>query len=162
MGEDTTDEDGQRLLAIPGRRQRVVGEGHVADGGRATVDLPGGMLDLPDWPGGLPGGEVTVGIRPEDLEDAAVWTGSDMPTITVRADVTEDLGSEVNVLFAIDAPPVETDEKLVAADTVDLATAEKFAALGVHRLILMPSPRLDGAGLERYVDEVGTRMVGKV
>jgi probable F420-dependent oxidoreductase len=45
---------------------------------------------------------------------------------------------------------------------VDLATAEKFAALGVHRLILMPSPRLDGAGLERYVDEVGTRLVGKV
>jgi probable F420-dependent oxidoreductase len=45
---------------------------------------------------------------------------------------------------------------------VDLATAEKFAALGVHRLILMPSPRLDGAGLERYVDDVGTRLVGKV
>jgi len=45
---------------------------------------------------------------------------------------------------------------------VDLATAEKFTALGVHRLILMPSPRLDGAGLERYVDDVGTRLVGKV
>jgi probable F420-dependent oxidoreductase len=45
---------------------------------------------------------------------------------------------------------------------VDLATAEKFAGLGVHRLILMPSPKLDGAGLERYVDDVGTRLVGKL
>jgi len=45
---------------------------------------------------------------------------------------------------------------------VDLATAERYVALGVHRLILMPSPRLDGAGLERYVDEIGTRLVGRL
>jgi multiple sugar transport system ATP-binding protein len=32
------------------------------------------------------------------------------------ADVTEDLGSEVNVLFAVDAPPVETDETLAASE----------------------------------------------
>jgi multiple sugar transport system ATP-binding protein len=44
-----------------------------------------------------------------------VWTGSDPPTITVRADVTEELGSEVNVLFMIDAPPVETDETIERA-----------------------------------------------
>ncbi len=46
--------------------------------------------------------------------------------------------------------------------TVDLAGAERFAALGVHRLILMPSPKLDGAGLERFVEDVGTRLVGRV
>ena len=40
--------------------------------------------------------------------------------------------------------------------------AAKFAALGVHRLILMPSPKLDGAGLERYVEEVGTGLVGRL
>ena len=45
---------------------------------------------------------------------------------------------------------------------VDLAGAEAFAALGVHRLILMPSPRLDGAGLERFVEDVGTRLVGRL
>ena len=45
---------------------------------------------------------------------------------------------------------------------VDLAGAERFAALGVHRLILMPSPRLDGAGLERFVEDVGTRLVGRL
>ena len=31
------------------------------------------------------------------------------PQIEVTADVTEELGSEVNVLFAVDAPPVESE-----------------------------------------------------
>jgi multiple sugar transport system ATP-binding protein len=31
-------------------------------------------------------------------------------------DVTEELGSEVNVIFRIDAPPVATEELLAAAD----------------------------------------------
>jgi multiple sugar transport system ATP-binding protein len=34
----------------------------------------------------------------------------------VIADVTEDLGSEVNVLFQIDAPPVATEELSAAVD----------------------------------------------
>ena len=63
--------------------------------------------------------DVILGIRPADLEDAEVWTGQDLPTIEVVADVTEDLGSEVNVLFSIDAPPVETDETLAATEDED-------------------------------------------
>ena len=45
---------------------------------------------------------------------------------------------------------------------VDLATVEKYAALGVHRLILMPSAKLDADGLERYVQTVGRDLVGRV
>jgi multiple sugar transport system ATP-binding protein len=83
-----------------------------------TVRFAGFEIPLPsNTAPDLDGREVILGIRPADLEDAAVWTGSDLPTITVRADVTEDLGSEVNVLFAIDAPPVETDETLAASET---------------------------------------------
>jgi multiple sugar transport system ATP-binding protein len=63
----------------------------------------------------LEGREVILGIRPSDLEDADVWSGQSLPTIEVTADVTEELGSEVNVLFTIDAPPVERDETLAAA-----------------------------------------------
>jgi multiple sugar transport system ATP-binding protein len=62
---------------------------------------------------------VILGIRPADLEDAEVWTGQDLPTIDVVADVAEELGSEVNVLFTIDAPPVETDETLAATEGED-------------------------------------------
>jgi multiple sugar transport system ATP-binding protein len=90
--------------------------GAAVEGG--TIRFAGFELPLPSDTGlDLDGREVILGIRPADLEDAAVWTGSDLPTITVRADVTEDLGSEVNVLFAIDAPPVETDETLAANET---------------------------------------------
>jgi multiple sugar transport system ATP-binding protein len=61
------------------------------------------------------GRTVILGIRPSDLEDREVWRNDELPTIDVRADVTEELGSEVNVIFSIDAPPVETEETLAAA-----------------------------------------------
>ncbi len=64
----------------------------------------------------LEGRDVILGIRPPDLEDADVWSGQELPTIEVKAEVTEELGSEVNVLFTIDAPPVETHETLAAGE----------------------------------------------
>ena len=36
---------------------------------------------------------------------------------------------------------------------MDLASTERFAALGVHRLILIPPRALDAAGLERFVEK---------
>jgi multiple sugar transport system ATP-binding protein len=62
------------------------------------------------------GRTVILGIRPSDLEDAAVWQGEALPTIEVTADVTEELGSEVNVLFGVDAPPVATEVIAAASD----------------------------------------------
>jgi multiple sugar transport system ATP-binding protein len=61
------------------------------------------------------GQRVIVGIRPSDLEDADVWGVSGSSTLDVVVDITEELGSEVNVLFTIDAPPVTTEEALAAA-----------------------------------------------
>jgi multiple sugar transport system ATP-binding protein len=55
-------------------------------------------------------GPVILGIRPSDMEDTAVWQDDRLPSIEVRADVTEELGSEVNILFGVDAPPVITEE----------------------------------------------------
>jgi multiple sugar transport system ATP-binding protein len=99
-----------------------------------TVRFAGFEIPLPlDTGPDLEGREVILGIRPADLEDAAVWTGSDLPTITVRVDVTEDLGSEVNVLFAIDAPPVETDETLAANETEE--DHSEFALVDERRAV---------------------------
>jgi multiple sugar transport system ATP-binding protein len=81
-----------------------------------TVRFAGFQIPAPGA-GALAGREVILGIRPSDLEDAAVWSGESLPTIDVKADVTEELGSEVNVLFTIDAPPVERDETLAAASS---------------------------------------------
>jgi multiple sugar transport system ATP-binding protein len=73
----------------------------------AGFDLPlpdGGALAAYD------GRDVILGIRPSDLEDTAVWHNERLPTIGVTAEVTEELGSEVNIIFAVDAPPVQTED----------------------------------------------------
>jgi multiple sugar transport system ATP-binding protein len=69
--------------------------------------------------GGFVGDSVILGIRPSDIEDASLWRGEEQPTIEVTADVTEELGSEVNVIFRVDAPPVATEEIRAATDEDD-------------------------------------------
>jgi multiple sugar transport system ATP-binding protein len=64
---------------------------------------------------GFEGRTVILGIRPSDFEDAAFWRGETLPEIEVVPDVIEDLGSEVHVIFSVDAPPVVTEETLAAA-----------------------------------------------
>ena len=50
------------------------------------------------------------------MEDADVRHDESLPAIEVTADVTEDLGSEVNIHFRVDAPPVAPDEIRAASD----------------------------------------------
>jgi multiple sugar transport system ATP-binding protein len=86
-----------------------VSAGHVSFAGH-DIALPPGH--------GLPGYEgrnVILGIRPSDMEDVAVWRNEQLPTIEVVAEVTEELGSEVNVIFTVDAPPVLTEDTIKAA-----------------------------------------------
>ncbi|POM22192.1 Trehalose import ATP-binding protein SugC [Actinomadura rubteroloni] len=64
------------------------------------------------------GREVIVGVRPSDFEDGAHAGRDGWAPLRVTAGVTEELGSEINVIFAIDAPPVEHK------DTADLADDE--------------------------------------
>jgi multiple sugar transport system ATP-binding protein len=70
-----------------------------------TLPLPPSFLE--DRPGlaGYLGREIIVGVRPSDFEDATIADPA-WPKITIAADVTEELGSEIHVLFTIDAPPV--------------------------------------------------------
>jgi multiple sugar transport system ATP-binding protein len=52
-----------------------------------------------------------MGIRPEDLEDAAL-VGDDGPEQRLKGQVTltEALGAEIMVHFRVDAPPATTDD----------------------------------------------------
>jgi len=84
----------------------------IRDGGLA-VAFAGYKLAVPESvlaakPGldGHIGREVIVGIRPSDFEDAGLADAS-WPRMQVEAGVTEELGSEIHVIFTIDAPPVE-------------------------------------------------------
>jgi len=65
---------------------------------------------------GWRGRDVILGIRPADIEDRDVWRDESLPTVEIDVDVTEELGSEVNVLFRVDAPPVAVDEIRAALD----------------------------------------------
>ena len=62
------------------------------------------------------GRDVILGIRPSDLEDTSVWRNDRLPTLEVTAEVTEELGSEVNVMFGVDAPPVAAEVIGAASD----------------------------------------------
>ncbi|MEZ0234749.1 MAG: ABC transporter ATP-binding protein [Actinomycetota bacterium] len=88
-----------------------------ADVSETTISFGGFSLPRQD-PDGLQdrvGGRVILGIRPSDLEDCDVWHTEDLPTLEVRAEVTEELGSEVNIIFPVDAPPVLTEDVIAAA-----------------------------------------------
>ncbi|HSD48494.1 MAG TPA: sn-glycerol-3-phosphate ABC transporter ATP-binding protein UgpC [Actinomycetota bacterium] len=80
------------------------------------------------------GRSIVLGIRPSDLEDADIRPDPELPTIEVTADVTEELGSEVNVLFGIDAPPLALEEtKAAGGETADEGS---FLLEGAPRAIL--------------------------
>ena len=77
---------------------------------------------------GYQGRSIILGIRPSDFEDADVWHEERRPTIEVTVDVTEDLGSEVHLLFTVEAPPVEVEgvqeDPEAAAAPIPLVAAE--------------------------------------
>jgi multiple sugar transport system ATP-binding protein len=56
------------------------------------------------------GRQVILGIRPEDLEDAALAEGREDQRLSGKVTLTEALGSEVMVHFRVDAPPAATED----------------------------------------------------
>ena len=64
------------------------------------------------------GRKVIVGVRPSDFEDAALG-GASWARMPVTVGVTEELGTEIHVIFTIDAPPVEHASLASAAEHHD-------------------------------------------
>ncbi|MFD6953547.1 ABC transporter ATP-binding protein [Nocardiopsis sp. TSRI0078] len=60
------------------------------------------------------GRSIILGIRPSDFNDADL-DGSSDPKIQVTAGVTEELGTEINVIFGVDAPPVRHEDAAALA-----------------------------------------------
>jgi multiple sugar transport system ATP-binding protein len=60
---------------------------------------------------GFEGKRIIVGIRPDDFEDASLIPGADQDRrLSAVVDIREDMGSEVFVHFAVDAPPVRGED----------------------------------------------------
>jgi multiple sugar transport system ATP-binding protein len=75
--------------------------------------------------------EVIVGIRPSDFEDAT-FVQEDRPRIKADVTVSEELGSEVNVIFTVHAPPVHHDVMVAKFDKAakDEVEAEELVGAG--------------------------------
>jgi multiple sugar transport system ATP-binding protein len=95
------------------------------------------------------GRELILGVRPSDFEDAAL-ADPGWARMPVEARVTEELGSEIHVIFAIDAPIVQhaslsqaiTDEDDDSA--IALAGGEsQWTARVAARSRVKPGQRLD-------------------
>jgi multiple sugar transport system ATP-binding protein len=80
---------------------------------------------------GYVGKPVIIGIRPEDLEDAALETGApDDRILNGRLELREALGSEIMAHFAIRAAHAETDEMRELAQ--DAGAPETTPQIGVQ------------------------------
>jgi multiple sugar transport system ATP-binding protein len=117
------------------------------------LPLPPSVLDERPALRAYGGRPIVVGIRPEDLEDAAFASGG--PTehrIAVDVDLREALGSDVLVHFMVDARPPSTDdarELAAAAGSDAVEHVERQRHGGRSELVARLNPRTDARKGER-------------
>jgi multiple sugar transport system ATP-binding protein len=116
-------------------------EAKVGDGDISFADyrlpLPSGT-DLSEYRNR----SVILGIRPSDLEDADVWTGENRPVIEANVEIVEDLGTEMNVIFSINAPPVVTEQTQAAEEDASTETGiPLIASEGTNTFTARVDPR---------------------
>jgi multiple sugar transport system ATP-binding protein len=104
--------------------------------GQFRVSMPPGVRPA------VSGERVVLGIRPESFEDAAFASGQ--ATLEVGVEVVEDLGSDANVFFHVDAPPITAEILEASADSGLLAVDRSlFAARVDPRSHARPGRRLE-------------------
>ena len=129
-------------------------------GGHARFGEHALPLDGRPGLGGYEGRKVALGIRPEDLEDAALSDAPAGSRLPVTVDLREDMGSEIFVHFSIDAPHVATEDvkDAVEADEAVAALEQQVARAGTPFVarVSRESTAREGDRIEIGVD---TRML---
>ena len=104
------------------------------------------------------GRKVVLGIRPENMEDAALAGGpADGRTLKAKVDITEALGSEVMVHFGVDVPQVFSDGAKKGDDDeeslgrIGSDTGSTFVASFNARTSVRPGEMVDVLVDTRYV-----------
>jgi multiple sugar transport system ATP-binding protein len=106
--------------------------------GDQTINLGAETLDQRPGVKAYEGKQVILGIRPEDLEDAALET--DAPagrTLRGRLELREALGSEIMAHFAIKATHAETDETRELARDVGAGEGDPKIGAGEGEAIVV-------------------------
>jgi multiple sugar transport system ATP-binding protein len=127
------------------------GDGLVAVLGSTRLALDAETLAARPGLRAYEGREVVVGVRPEDLEDAAFAAGETAGG-SVAGEVTlrEALGSEIVLHFRIDAREAMTDDvRELAADAGEERALEQRAAAPGARLVGRFNPRSEVRAGER-------------
>jgi multiple sugar transport system ATP-binding protein len=87
------------------------GDGLAVHFGDAALEVDAATVAARPALAGYAGREVALGIRPEDVEDAALVSGArDGAGFSAIVDVREDMGAEVFLHLPSPAPPVLSDE----------------------------------------------------
>jgi multiple sugar transport system ATP-binding protein len=100
---------------------------------------------------------VIVGVRPSDFEDAALVRDSGRPKVKAEVTLTEELGSEVNLMFPVAAPPVHHEVMLAKFDKAakDAVEAEDLTVEGQSLWTARVNPKTSarsGRTIELAVD----------
>jgi multiple sugar transport system ATP-binding protein len=109
--------------------QLVRDDGPAVTFANYRLDVPPEEIDANPGLANYFGKQVIVGIRPSDFEDASLGDGQG-ERMPVTVGVTEELGSEIHVIFTIDAPPVEHASLAQAAESSDDADEATAALAG--------------------------------
>ena len=127
-------------------RLRSEGDSLYADiGGQPLLIDPRTLSERPALRGHADAGKpLIVGIRPQDFNVSDGDAGRRGCQLKAKVELVESLGTETNVHFCVDAPPVVTEEVLeLAAElgTDEAARVEKRAQAGRNEFIARVDPK---------------------
>ncbi len=104
------------------------------------------------------GRNVILGVRPSDFEDATFVQDQGLPRMKVEVAIDEELGSEVNIIFPVNSPPVQHEVMLAKfdksareADETEAIVAEAGHSLWTARVNAKTQARA-GRTIELAVD----------
>jgi multiple sugar transport system ATP-binding protein len=129
------------------------------------VPLPDSLVSGREGLEGYVDRELIVGLRPSSMEDAA-FAPADWPRVKGEVAVTEELGSEVNLIFHMAAPPVHHDIMIARFDKAakDEVEAEELAGEGHGLWTARVNPKTSarvGRTVELAVDTSGFHFFDK-
>ncbi|HSJ49983.1 MAG TPA: sn-glycerol-3-phosphate ABC transporter ATP-binding protein UgpC [Actinomycetota bacterium] len=125
---------------------RANGGAHVAFGG-ITLGLPDEVFSSRPTLRAYEGKRVILGLRPEDMEDAATETGAPADRrIRSTVQLREALGADVLIHFTVEAPEVMTEDvKELASDVGEeaLEAVKERAEAGRSTFLARVNPRTE-------------------
>jgi len=105
---------------------------YVAQAGSQTIGLDEETLAAHRDLVGYAGKKVILGIRPEDLEDAALTSVAQERRLHGKVSLREALGSEIMVHFSVDARPATTEHALELAEDMDAVAVRGLEEAGAE------------------------------